>query len=1113
MSFILEKIDEQFIFDTEHIIMNYLKLNNFNKDCFKGTNIQISSNIYSYPQNLDFIQKSQKFANEYFKKITLTSLTLDLFSPFISSFPNSNFGLFITLLLKQNLIELSMDLNKSSELFEKYKKGILSIYHSVLSKEKHQKLLENICSSIAALIIIGFQGQWSSGIDQLISAAKQGDINSENNLIAALILANIENIYKELEEKLDLKSSKFILSLIDNYSSVINDYINYLLSKAFSGDKENFTNGELFKAFISILLSAKLFKINIIKTRGFLDFLINCISYIDVNDEFIGKIIEIFDIAFSFKDNNIKYDYEKDNKINDFILFINNISNNEDFMEIINCIKLIYNMTKYYDYKKNNNIANNPKDIQILFASSNIFSSILENYGYIFFIPDLDEIVQDIYNYFINIKINKINQIYFSSLNDLLCLSQTLNYLFDNYPESIRQNKKNNFLNFLYSIQNSILEKMKLSNAEISIINIEKDINTNALIYNAHQLDKYINMVLRKSISNDDIIEYIENSEGFYNDIYNIINSLFLGKDYCEKLCAYFISSTENKDFVIIDSLMNIFYFLSFNIINEYPIILFNLIEFIISKKDILFQNQRFVLQFIKLLYKEYIPISKNKKILHLIIKDLIVFNSKSEKFNQIVIILINKLILASYQIYKQNNDDNNQNTYIDKEYINNIFNIISNYLMEKLMFYDHIFLYKLIDAFYNTLFFTVALNINNIEAIITVSEKLLEEGNNILYLNNNNYEENILKYIFIIWSISKNIGKEKKEILFNLLNKKTKNNQESFFMKIQNNILKIIELNKNNNFNINIIKGVILVNNNFISSFMDKAILYYDYFNLIISQIISINNKFPNIFSLTLNLYNQIMTYNINTDKYNEITKVGFNILNSINSIYNCIKNTDDLMYLANKQTEFMVLYIQKSSDFINNLSNSGIFFKSLENIINIFELSNHKDFFINFINLIKLLIDYSKNNNYFQNILKEKFIDKIMNLIINHIRYFDASYYKCINICFYIFINCINNSLEEKFCLALNNCFEEKKISEVIINYLKYIINDMPIKKNDKKFKELLIDLKELYHGTNKIKYKFIEKYLAEINNKATKNMNDKYQTVKVDANSQIYMDLYAK
>ena len=472
---------------------------------------------------------------------------------------------------------------------------------------------------------------------------------------------------------------------------------------------------------------------------------------------------------------------------------------------------------------------------------------------------------------------------------------------------------------------------------------------------------------------------------------------------------------------------------------NEYPDFIFNMIDFIFNKKDILFQSERFILQFIKLLYKNHIQIAKNNKCLNSIIVNLVLLAKKSEKLNQVIIILTNKLILTSYQCFKLNNDDNTflQNINSEKEIIGNIFNILSNYLMEKLLILDPIFLYKLIEAFYNSLFYTVALNINNIESIIEVSEKLIKEANQILYLNNNNHNENINKYIFIILCITKNIGKEKKEILFNLLNKKTKNNQESFFMKIQNNILKIIELNKNNNFNINIIKGVILVNNNFISSFMDKAILYYDYFNLIISQIISINNKFPNIFSLTLNLYNQIMTYNINTDKYNEITKVGFNILNSINSIYNSIKNTDDLMYLANKQTEFMVLYIQKSSDFINNLSNSGIFVKSLENIINIFELGNHKDFFINFINLIKLLIDYSKNNNYFQNILKEKFIDKIMNLIINYIRYFDASYYKCINICFYIFINCINNSLEEKFYLALNNCFGEKKMIKNLRNY----------------------------------------------------------------------------
>ena len=127
-------------------------------------------------------------------------------------------------------------------------------------------------------------------------------------------------------------------------------------------------------------------------------------------------------------------------------------------MEIVNCLKLIQNMIKFYNNKYTNKIPNDPKDIQILFAASNIFNSILENFGYIFFIPDLDEIVQEIYNYFINIKIYKITQIFSSSLNDINSLCQNLNYKFENYPEDIRKNKQNHFISFLYEIQNSVLE-------------------------------------------------------------------------------------------------------------------------------------------------------------------------------------------------------------------------------------------------------------------------------------------------------------------------------------------------------------------------------------------------------------------------------------------------------------------------------------------------------------------------------------------------------------------------------------------------------------------------------------------------------------------------------
>ena len=285
---------------------------------------------------------------------------------------------------------------------------------------------------------------------------------------------------------------------------------------------------------------------------------------------------------------------------------------------------------------------------------------------------------------------------------------------------------------------------------------------------------------MKKNINNNDKIEFIGNCDEFYNDVYDIICSLFDGKNYCEKLCTYLLSSTENKNYITIDELMNIFNFLSFKIMNDYPDIIFNLVKFIFSKKDILFSSERFILQFIKLLYKESIQITKNKKCLNLIISELITLGTKSDKLNQVIIILINKLILTSYQSYKLNrNDDNiNQNINEEKDIIGNIFNVLSNYLLQEIVKLEYIFLYKLIDAFYNSLFYTIELNINNTNSIIEVSEKLIKEANQILYSNNNNTNENILRYIFIIWCIIKNIGKEKKDILFNILNKLSLNNE-----------------------------------------------------------------------------------------------------------------------------------------------------------------------------------------------------------------------------------------------------------------------------------------------------------------------------------------------
>ena len=865
------KLDNELIFDIEHILMNYFKMNNFSSNCLKDTNIQISQNIVQNIQNPNLFSNSNEFATNYFLALTKKENAINFLKPIISSYPNSEIALFLTVILNQHVIEISQDLNVSPELFQKYKTDILSLYREVLPKQRKAKLLENISASITVLIIIGFQGQWCNGIDQLLSAARENNGNTENNLIAALILSNVDNIYTKIEDKIENKSSNLILNLFDTYSVVINEYIKFLIQNTFSGKPENYVNGELYKAFVGIILCSKYFKINVIKIHGFLEFIINNIFYVDINQDFIMQICELFDSAFvSLPNDKLKYNYNSF-KLNDFIKFIQEIPKNEDFQEIIKCIKLIDNMKNFYKDKNINEIKNNPKDIQILFASCNIFNSICENYGYIFLIPELDTIIQDIFSYFINLPISKINQLLLSSLNDLFALSQN-NYKFENYDINIRQEKMKQFNNFLYMIQNSVLQYMKLSDEELNSFNIE--LNNKNIVLNSVNFNKFVDAILKMNINDDEKIDLIENCDEFYNNIFDIINNFFCGKDYCDKLLEFFKISKNNQDFSTIHGLMNIFNELNFGIINYYPDTFYNLLDYIFQNKEIFFQNKRFIFQFLDLLYKIYINIAKNKRYLNLVLEGLlnnnIIKNLNCQIINQAIIILINKLVLTSYQTYKLNEDEDDLKQKLtneeNKTALDNIFNILSQFLLANLQTLNHFYLYKIIDAFYHSLFLNITLYITNKESIYTASEKLFYEANQ-MYNNANKNSDYIIKYLYIIWAILKNVGKENRDALFNLLNNKNDpsyNPPLSYLANIQKNILNIINLNNNGNFNQNIFNSVILILNSLISLLKEKTIVYFDYFNQIISSIISMNPKYVKIYSLTYNLYTQIFNYKI---------------------------------------------------------------------------------------------------------------------------------------------------------------------------------------------------------------------------------------------------------
>ena len=129
-----------------------------------------------------------------------------------------------------------------------------------------------------------------------------------------------------------------------------------------------------------------------------------------------------------------------------------------------------------------------------------------------------------------------------------------------------------------------------------------------------------------------------------------------------------------------------------------------------------------------------------------------------------------------------------------------------------------------------------------------------------------------------------------------------------------------------------------------------------------------------------------QIFTYNQGSEKYNMISQIGFDIMNSINNTYNNIQSKEETISLANKQLQFLILYIQKSPHFINNLSKE-VFMQSINYIINIFEKSNETELTINFMNFFKILIELTINNNVFENFIKYNFINQLLKTTIEHI------------------------------------------------------------------------------------------------------------------------------
>ena len=857
----LSNIDSELILDTEHVLMNYLKLNGFKENCFSNTNILLSQELQN---KVKFIIQDSKdintytsFASNYFTVFISKDNAIDIISPLINSFPNSDLCHFLAILLGKHIIECAQKLDNEKEIFEKYKNYLFNIYHSIINQSNQkQKILESICSSITVLIVLGINGNWRNGLEQLIEAIKTNNTNIENNfsniLMTSLIISNINDVFEKLKEKISIQKSDTIRAYIKGNSKIIKEFVSFLIKFAFNGPKENFVNSLLFKAFIGIIQSLKYFEINIIKIHGFLEFLINCVSFLDINQELINQICDIFEHTFSDKINTFGLYFEAINefKMEYFIEFLNNVTNHYDFNEIKNCIVLLSNVKNYYISKKID-IYSNPKDLQILFTSCNIFSNLCENFSYVFFINDIDIIVQDIFYYFINLKVLNISQILLNSLQQMMQYVH-YGYDFNNFKEKEKIEKKNNFALFLYKIHNSVFDNMKLSNEEYNKVMKFKDFkdkNGKSVI----RWDYYIKEILKENIDDDEKINYINNATEFYEDLYGIINNLYGIKDFFDKICQYLITSMQinSLDLVAIDTIFTVLNKISILLINDIPSGIYDIIDFILKPENIKFLDEkRFSLQFILLLFNIMTFLCKKKKYVYLLCDKLLNQKYDEEKMNIVVINFIYKLIITSYQTHKNNPNDKGINTLLeeDKNNMINLFNILSEKLLGNMSAMSDNYLLKLIDSLFASCFFNIYLGLFNNDVIFNIAEKFFKDANeiyNLTKMNNTNIniKELYVKYIYILFSIIKNIGNENSIILSDLLNKIDPyiNNNITYFINIENNISDIISYCSDDN---NIITSIILLYNTILKYLKEKTYLFNDIFQNIINKIHTSNSN-----------------------------------------------------------------------------------------------------------------------------------------------------------------------------------------------------------------------------------------------------------------------------
>lgn len=405
---------------------------------------QISAQWHILHNSTNIAEKKQAdiFLTNFKKSPNAIEMCLQLFQT-----DNTSNKIFACLVLYQSIKENVNTLIQSKDKFANIKNLIFTQMLPSLEMCP-QIVIERVCYSISILMLIGTVTFWQDCIEDILQFAA---MSNSNCYFATIILSNFSNELNELQ--ISQKMIYMIKDVLMDKNLQIKNFINLILTNA-----NNVNDKEMFKKlYIKTIDLAKgwiSFEINVLAVPNMTKMLID-----NIDEENVDNISELFMKMLEFA-KSAKIEDNVEGSIEEYL----NKVNKDEMTSVEYIIEVI---VKY--------LSNNKIDDDILNGLSKIFSSISENFIFLFFAKnDLSKKLLELFYFFISYKKRAISNKFFESINNMRTFINS-EYKFSNYTND----EKVQFSNYLIRITESVMLNCKMKHFDSDDIMINKGTNAN----------------------------------------------------------------------------------------------------------------------------------------------------------------------------------------------------------------------------------------------------------------------------------------------------------------------------------------------------------------------------------------------------------------------------------------------------------------------------------------------------------------------------------------------------------------------------------------------------------------------------------------------------------